>query len=398
MVDPRWMGPPEIIAATFEAGPGPASTVANQAVWLTEAVNHEVVAGVSAANTAATSSQWIGLGATASAATATGLNLDLATLGGWIAHKVAVTQAAAEAFAVAASGVIPSVVCQANRDQWAVLNATNFLGVNTPAIVALDSEYFGEHYPHNAALGWAYSAALTALTAALALPPPLGLPGANPAAPAAAAGQLAADTAGMLDGPGAAPPAAALVDPGVGAGSGLGDLGSTVGQVTPLLSGVTQPVQQVAQIPAQLAQSAGGAVQPLTGVLGTVGGGMFAAPAATASTGEVAAAGEAAEPVRLGGGSAVPPVGAGPLSPVGLTRYTQPTSSFAPENAGRPTALGSGLLTAGPESPNARAAPVPIGAGMPLAPVGGSPRDRDDTAQNGRARVVAAAGGTPGSQ
>ncbi len=398
MVDPRWMGPPEIIAATFEAGPGPAATVANQMVWLTEAVHHEVVAGVSAANTAATCSQWIGLGATASAATATGLNVDLATLGGWIAHKVAVTQAAADAFAVAASGVIPSAVCQANRDQWAVLNATNFLGVNTPAIVALDTEYFGEHYPHNAALGWAYSAALTALTAALALPPPVGLPGANPAAPAAAGGELAADTAGTLADPGAVTVSAALADPGAATGSGLGDLGSTVGQLTPLLGGVTQPVQQVAQIPAQLAQSASGAVQPLTGVLGTVGGGMFSGPAATASTGEVAAAGQAAEPVRLGAAATPGGVGAGPLAPVGLTRYTQPTSSFAPENAGRPTALGSGLLTAGPEPLGARAAPVPVGAGMPLAPVGGSPRDRDDTAQTGRARVVAAAGGTPGSQ
>ncbi|WP_264000494.1 PPE family protein, partial [Mycolicibacillus trivialis] len=186
MLDPRWLGPPEIIAATFEVGPGPAATVANQVVWLTEAVNHEVMMGVSAANTAATSTQWIGLGGAASATAAAGLNAGLQTMIGWITHKIAVTQAAVEAYAVAASTVVPSAVCQANRDEWSVLNATNLLGFNTPAIVALDTEYFGEHYPHNSGIATVYAGVLSALTAALALPPPPALPTAAPAAPAAA--------------------------------------------------------------------------------------------------------------------------------------------------------------------------------------------------------------------
>ncbi|MCV7316549.1 PPE domain-containing protein [Mycolicibacillus parakoreensis] len=387
MADPRWAGPPELIAATFEAGPGPASTVANQAVWLAEAVGREVVAAVSTANTAATSGDWIGLGATASAARATGLNLDLATLAGWIAHKVAITQAAADAFAVAASGVIPSVVCQANRDQWAVLNATNFLGLNTPAIVALDTEYFGEHYPHNAGLGWAYSAALTALTAALALPPPVGMPGAAAAGPGAAGAQVGTDAAGMLtDGAAAAPVAAPALDAGGSPAAGVGDLGSTVGELAPLVNAVAQPVQRAVEVPAHLAQSAAGAAQPLTGVLSGVGGGMFGS---AGQVGGPAAGPVAAEPVRLGGAAAPAVAGTGPVAPVGLTRYTQPTSSFAPENAGRPGGLGAGLLSAPTPGAGTRAAPVPIGAGMPIAAAGAAGRDRDDTGAGARVRVVA---------
>src|SRR5947209_19682791 len=114
VVDPRWTGPPEIIAQTFEAGSA-ASVVANNVVWVTETSHHEMAAGVSSANTAATMASWSGQGSGASAAAAAGLNTHLHTTAGWTAHKIAITQGAAEAFTTAQSSVIPSVVTQSNR-------------------------------------------------------------------------------------------------------------------------------------------------------------------------------------------------------------------------------------------------------------------------------------------
>jgi len=96
----------------------------------------------------------------------------IADAGGWTAHKIAVTQAAVEAFTLAASAVIPSLVSITNRAEAQVLNATNFMGIHTPAIIERDVEYYGEHWPHNSSAGWAYASVLSTLSAALALPPP----------------------------------------------------------------------------------------------------------------------------------------------------------------------------------------------------------------------------------
>ncbi|OBJ67504.1 PPE domain-containing protein [Mycobacterium sp. 1274756.6] len=369
MLDPRWLGPPEIIAATFEVGPGPAATLANQVVWLTEAVNHELMTGVSAANTAATSTQWIGLGGTASATAVTGLNAGLQTLIGWITHKIAVTQAAVEAYTVAASTVVPSVVCQANRDEWSVLTATNLLGFNTPAIVALDTEYFGEHYPHNSGIATAYAGVLGALTAALALPPPPALPAASPGAPAAA-GETLAETAAttVADDFG---PAAGLAAPGAQVGDGAGGIGSAVGQLPQLAVGMVQPLQGVAEVPAQFAQAAASPAQSLTGVFGTLSGGMFPTATASPAAAVPAAAGTSPEPGGLAEGTRGAPLpGAVGGYPLGATRYTQPTSSFTAENAGRPIGLKAEPVTTA-------TAPTESGRGVVGAPVvGGAPLAR----------------------
>ena len=70
-----------------------------------------------------------------------GLNLGLQTLVGWTAHKITVTQAAVQAFMLAQSSVIPSLVSLTNRAETQVLYATNFFGVNFPAIAERETEY-----------------------------------------------------------------------------------------------------------------------------------------------------------------------------------------------------------------------------------------------------------------
>jgi PPE-repeat protein len=397
MPDPRWTGPPEIIALIFEAG-NPASVLANNAVWVTETTNKELAAGLSSVNSLATAAQWQGVGALASMVTSTGLNAGLQTLVGWTAEKIGVTTAAVEAFMIARSSVIPSLVSTTNRDEWTVLNATNFFGQNTPGIVERDTEYFGEHWPQNSSIGWTYSAALAALVAALAVPPPVAPMGASPAAPAAAAatvGQAAAQSGmnGAMQVSGQATQGAgqAASAPAEG-GSQLSSLMQTPMQ---MISGMTEPLQQVVKAPMDALQGMGsmpqGLLQSMTSAFSSAGGG------------NAGAAGAAAEPFLAGatgplGGAAGGAVGggAGGFPGAGLTSYTRPTSSFEPETGGRPTSLRAGMLNAaevrGPTSPTGGGMG---GSAMPMSPAGmlghgkdGQAADKDVT----RARVVVGGG------
>ncbi|OBF86162.1 hypothetical protein A5791_01580 [Mycobacterium sp. 852002-51163_SCH5372311] len=387
MADPRWSGPPELVAAIFEAGSA-ASVIANNLVWVTETANKELSMGLSAVNTLVTAAQWQGLGAVASMVAATGLNAGLQTLVGWTAHKISVTQAAVEAFMVAQSTVIPSVVSQTNRDEWAALNATNFFGQNTPAIVERDTEYFGEHWPHNSIRGWTYSGVLSTLAAALAVPPPIAPLGASPAAPAAAAeavGQAAAHT-GINDAMQVSTQAAQTAgQTSATPADASSHLGSLMQQPMSMISSGTEPLKQLAQAPMQAFQGVTSLPQSMLQSMA----GMFPA----ASSPNVAAA--VAEPVLAGGAAAgvggASGGGAGTLGGfpgAGLTSYTRPTSSFEPETGGRPVGLRAGVLNAAEIRSPTTAAGMG-GAPMPLTPAGMSPRDGGQSEKDvARARVV----------
>lgn len=379
MPDPRWTGPPEVVAAIFEAG-SPASVIANNVVWVTETASNELSAGLSTVNTVATQAAWEGVGSAASAIAATGLNAGLQTLVGWTAEKINVTQAAVEAFMLARSSVIPSMVSQTNRDEWTVLNATNWFGQNTPGIVERDGEYFGEHWPHNSGVGWAYSAALSALIAALAVPPPIAPMGASPAAPAAAAeavaqaaaqtGMQASSQLGQTAGQSAGSPAEAT-----------GQLSSLMQTPMQMVSGATEPLKEMLQAPMQAMQGVTSLPQSMMQSFG----GMF--PSAGAPV--AAAVGEPA--LAAGGitGSAGGGIGAGGGFPgAGLTSYTRPTSSFEPEASGKPASLRAGVLNAA----EVRGPTVSTGgAPLPMTPAGMLARgeaDKDADKDVARARVV----------
>jgi hypothetical protein len=392
MPDPRWTGPPELIALVFEAG-NAASMVANNLVWVTETANKELSMGLSAVNTFATAAQWQGLGAIASTAAVTGLNTGLQTLVGWTAEKITITQAAVEAFTIAQSSVIPSVISQTNRDEWSVLNATNWFGQNSPVIAERDLEYFGEHWPHNSGIGWTYSGALSALVAALAVPPPVAPMGASPAAPAAAGeavAQAAAQT-GMTNamqvstqatrtaGQTAATPADAS-----------GQLSSLMQQPMSMVSSMTEPLNQVVKTPMEAVQGITslpqGMIQSMAGMFPS--GGAANAAAAEVGVGPVLAGGGAAG--GLGAASTGGAGGLGAFPGAGLTSYTRPTSSFEPETGGRPTGLRAGVLNAaevrGPTaSTGMGGSPMPMTPAGMLARGGGGDSDKDAVT---RARVV----------
>lgn len=373
MADPRWAGPPEAIAATFETG-CPASVLANNAAWTAETACHETSMGISAANTATTATCWQGMGATASTATVVGINTALQALIAWIAEKIAITQAAADAFSTASSSVIPSAVCQANRDEWATANATNFFGVRTPEIVALDTEYFGEHWPHNSSVGWAYSAALSALTAALAVPPPIAPIGASPAGPTAAGAALAGTAAqtGLSDAVQASSRGAQAVEQiGTVPAAAAGRIGSLTQPLQQGISGVAQPMAALAQMPAQALQGSTGMPQTL---LQSVGG-MFPAGAAS----DVAGAEPLAGPGRAAAGPTA--VGAGSYPGAGLTSYRRPANSFDPPPGGRPAGLRPQRFSTANESRGPTASPVAMAPSRP------HPRTRDESAEEPVARA-----------
>lgn len=381
------MGPPEVVAATFEAGPGPASVLANQLVWVTEAISHEVMAGTSTANAAATATEWIGGGGLASAQSALGLNTGLHTLVGWITHKVAVTQAAADAFALAASTVIPALISQTNRDETVVLHSTNFMGVNTPAIIERDVEYFGEHWPHNSSVGLSYSSLLTGLIGTLGVPPPLAPMGASPAAPAVA-GTVAAQSAARAAQGGLTSSMEAAEAPANAASSTGGEMGSLLQQGPQLLSAMTDPLKSFASAPTQALQGFASAPQSLMG--------MFSAMRATDAIGANAALTNAvSEPLRAGTGVVT---GAGPgVSGVGgypgatLTSYTRPSSTFSPESAGRPTGR-AGVLNAaelrGPTTSGMGGTPMPMSPATGMLNRGNNTGDTGEQNEAIRARIV----------
>lgn len=369
------MSPPEVVAAIFEAGPGPASVLASQLVWIIETINHELAAGLSSVNTAATAAEWVGLGGAASAQSALGLNTGLQTLAGWTTHKVAVTAAAAEAYTIAASTVIPALVAQTNRDETAVLHATNFLGVNTPAIIERDTEYFGGYWPHNSSVGWTYSSVLTSLIGTLGVPPPpapIGASATAPAATSAAVAQSATDAAAQG---GLRASTAAAEAPGRAASTG--ELGSLLQQGPQLASAMVDPVKSFAATPAQALQGFSSAPQALMS--------SFSAMRPTGAIGATPGVASAAvEPVRAGGAAVSGGAGAvGGYPGATLTSYTRPAGTFTPEAGGRPVGR-AGVLNAaelrGPVSAGFGGAPMPMSP-----PRGKTDGNRDDPAH---ARIV----------
>jgi hypothetical protein len=378
-VDPRWTGPPETIAATFEAG-SPVSVVTNNTVWMTETAHHEMAAGVSTANTAATMTSWSGLGSTASAAAATGLNTALHTAAGWTAHKIAVTQAAVDAFTTARSSVIPSVVSRSNRARREALNAANpsVLWHFTPAIIQHDLEYYGQHWPHNSTIGMGYSTALNGFTAALGMPTPVAPDGASPAAPAEAGealAQAASDT-GAQDGVSLSNQAAQAVGQ-VPASSPTGATDQITTLLGPLQEATTsafQPATQLLQAPAQGLQGFSSVPSSLMGAFGGMLSGASAPQAAEMASmaGPLASSGGG-----IGSGAAGALGGFGATSGAGLTSYTRPTSTFEPENGGRPMGLRTLAATSGPTTSGAGMGGMPM---APLAARGDSEESRQQAA------------------
>jgi len=370
MPDPAWpCSPPEANYLRL-AGPGAAgtaTTIASAAVWQALMALHEVTFSLSTLNAGVTALGFEGVGGLSSATAVTGLNTQLQLLAGWVQQKPPIAFSGVAAYQAALAAMIPAEVSLANRAEQAADVAMNpmVLGALTPAIVALDIIYFGEHWPQNASAGTAYGAALAALVPALAVPPPLSAaPPAAPAASLAAAAQTAAEaTAGMAvqeSGRAAAVTADAATAPTAAAGQAM-QIASTMAQPMQSVMGSLQPALGMFQAPLQALQglasmprSAGRVADedllPADGIGPAVPGGGIGLGVPGVGAAGLGSASAAA----IGGGA---PAGFG-ASGAGLTSYTRPTNSFAPENSARSASSKPGL---------------PGGLGVSSAGLGGVP-------------------------
>src|ERR1700761_2370226 len=383
MPDPLWFGPPESVAALLETS-NPAAVVANIAAWLAEAIQHELSMGVSVANVAATLEQWMGLGGTAYGMKGSELNFaGLMPLAAHCMKHMAIGQAAVEANTVARSAVIPAIVCQTNRDETAALYASNICGCNTPAIAANEEMYWGNFTPQNMNIGLTYATAMNGLTGSIvSTPPPITPGGMSAADPVETVAQTAANT-GAQASSGLGDAAGEAASPASGMGDGLQ---SFMGSAQGLLSGATQPLQELASGPTQAlssgTQSISGLMQPLMSGFSSMGSAPNAAAAETAAA-------ELAGPLGGAGGGAAGSLGSGAgavatgYPGAGLTSFTRPASTFEPDG-GRPTGLRpSGVLNAadlrGPTTAATGGGAMPMSpatAGMLGREHGGSDKDK----------------------
>lgn len=191
--------PPEINSGRMYAGPGSGSLVAGGAAWQALAAQLDAAASAFGAIVGALiAGSWTGPSSAAMAAAAA----PYVTWMGVTAAQCEAASAAAEqavmAYEAAHAGVVPPPVIARNRAQLAMLIATNFMGINTPAMAATEAEY-DEFWAQDASVMYGFAADASTASASLVpfMPPDLATNPAGLGAQAAAVGQAAAEPVGQ---------------------------------------------------------------------------------------------------------------------------------------------------------------------------------------------------------
>jgi PPE-repeat protein len=179
--------PPEINSARMYSGPGSAPMLAAAAAW--DGLADELRSAASTYQSVIfelANEGWLGP-ASASMAAAVAPYVTWMSVTGVQAEQTAANSAAAAgAFESAFAMTVPPAEVAANRAQLLSLIATNFLGINTPAIAATEALY-GEMWAQDAAAMYGYAAS----SAVAAVLKPFTQP-AQVTNPAGQAGQAAA--------------------------------------------------------------------------------------------------------------------------------------------------------------------------------------------------------------
>lgn len=180
--------PPEINSGRMYAGPGSSSLAASAASW--QALAAELGSSGAAFNSviaALASDAWLGPSSISMALAAAPYVVWMIATAGQCQEAAAAAGAAAAAFEGARAGVVPPPVIAANRSTLMSLMATNFLGINTPAIAATEAAY-DEMWGQDTTVMYGFAADAAGITGTLV---PFMPPAAN-SNPMALAGQAAA--------------------------------------------------------------------------------------------------------------------------------------------------------------------------------------------------------------
>jgi PPE-repeat protein len=158
--------PPEINSARIYAGPGAAPLMAASAAWSSLAAELGQAAASYSGTVMGLDAAWMGPSSIAMTAGALSYVQWLTMSAGHAAETAMQAQVAAAAYEAAWAGSVPPPVIAANRTLLMTLVATNFLGINTPAIMATEAHYM-EMWAQDVAAMVAYQAASMAATSAL---------------------------------------------------------------------------------------------------------------------------------------------------------------------------------------------------------------------------------------
>ncbi|RFZ49999.1 putative PPE family protein PPE29 [Mycobacterium marinum] len=182
--------PPEVNSLRMYSGPGSAPMLAAMAAW--DDVSAEMLltaAAYESVLSALLSDGWLGPASAAMAAAAAPYVTWLSATGLQAAQTAGQAAAAAAAFEAAFAMTVPPSVVAANRVQLLTLVATNFLGINTPAIAATEAEY-AEMWAQDATAMYGYAAGSAVASTLETFSEP-----AHTASRSGLAGQTAASTA-----------------------------------------------------------------------------------------------------------------------------------------------------------------------------------------------------------
>jgi PPE-repeat protein len=185
--------PPEINSGLMYAGPGSGPMMAAAAAWTSLAAELSTAASsYQAVISELTGGPWLGPSSASMAAAAEPYVVWMNYTAEAAQHAATQATASAAAYETAFAMTVPPPVIAANRAQLTALVATNFLGQNTPAIMATEAHY-GEMWAQDAAAMYGYAASSASAATLQPLPPPA--PTTNPAGPALQAGTVAQATA-----------------------------------------------------------------------------------------------------------------------------------------------------------------------------------------------------------
>jgi PPE-repeat protein len=231
--------PPEINSGLMYTGPGSGPMMAAASAW--DGLASELgtaASGYSSVISELTSGPWVGPASASMVSAVTPYVSWISTAASQAEETANQGRAAAAAYETAFAMTVPPPVIAANRVLLMTLIATNFLGQNTPAIMATEAQYM-EMWAQDAAAmyGYAASSAVASLLAPFTAPPNTTTPDASanqsaavsqanstPAGNAAqTAAQASANATAQLTSSATAPQAAAATDP-----PSLGPIGTLI--------------------------------------------------------------------------------------------------------------------------------------------------------------------------
>jgi PPE-repeat protein len=400
--------PPEFNSARIIAGPGSGPMLAAASAWDTLA--SELQSGASSYGSVISelTDEWQGPSSGLMEGAAAPYVEWLTVAAGQAEQTAAQARAAASAYQVALTAMVPLPEIAANRTQLAALTATNVFGQNTAAIATTEAQY-GEMWAQDATAMYGYAANSAAASRLAAFTTP---PSTTNEAGTASQSAAVAQAAGTATGTGvqstlsqllssittslqglASPSSSTSSTSGLlgilsgllGGGSSTGSSTTTVGLGGLLTSGslVDSVIAEYAAMPAWAAISGGSTV------FGSVIGPLIASsmnlgftPAVAAANQAAAAAaagaaGAAAAPAALGSGFAGGVgglAGLGQAASVGALSVPQSWGWAAtPQAALGGALLGGPLASALPGVNPGAAGGLPLAAGVPLM-MGGLPR------------------------